>query len=350
MTASLVLLSLLCCLDGSSLEDTASAGSLQPLGSPCGSAPVTAVLALEHGRAWVGCGADGGVFRTLDAGGRFEAMHASGRLAVNALASDGLQRVLLCGRDFDAEPRDPLLLRWSSDEGWRALATATSGAPQACARVEGGSPRSHALLGSSGQRLSLESEPAEVWVDAATWWASPEGAPFLYDLALDDGCAVAVGATVTDPPVFLRPVDGEACLPLEAVTVDPDLVGELWALASPDGGQSWVAAGRSLEREPHSRAVLHRSPDGGDSWRGVRLPPDLAWVRDVAFSSSGACGVAVGERAGPAGGGFVLVSPDQGWTWRELEGDLPSLRVVSVMDDGFLVGGEQGFVGMGWCP
>jgi hypothetical protein len=139
----------------------------------------------------------------------------------------------------------------------------------------------------------------------------------------------------------------ERCLPLKPVPVDPYLVGELWTLATPDGGESWLVGGRDLGGEPASRAVVFRSPDGGSTWRALSLPGGLGWLRQMAFSEDGFCGVAVGE--GDRGGGFVLLSRNGGRSWRALDGSFPPLRAVAVLGEGFLVGGDQGFLGRGWC-
>ncbi len=325
--------------------DSQPFGSIEPLDSPCGEQPVDALLALEGGRAWVGC--DGGVFRTSDAGGGFEPMLASPRLEVHHLGLDVRGRVLLCGRDLAGPGPDDLLLRFRPQGGWTSLLAGDDGA---CTELAVRTDGALAVVGEHDMGLQVLPPGSSEWHTVQRWWLDPHHGPQrVFGLSSDGGCWHGLGADLTSPPAFLMPAGGGRCLPLRGVTVDPFLVGELWTLASPDGGDSWVAGGRDLGDEPHSRAALYRSPDGGSLWRALETPRGVAWIRDLDFSSSGSCGVAVGSLAPLGRGGVVLISLDQGRSWQRLAADVPELSVVSVLEDGFLVGGEQGFVGKGRC-
>jgi photosystem II stability/assembly factor-like uncharacterized protein len=331
------------------LADTARADLVEPLATPCGEFPVSALLAESDGRAWVGCSHGRGVFRTTDAGISFEPMHASARLVVNQLAADAGGRALLCGHDLASPGRDAVLLRYHPSRGWHTLRSSPRGQATSCERVAAAPDGALALLESQGAGVRLHAAAGRGWLEPSAWYAGTDPEPRLWDLATAGGCWYALGADLTGPPRFLLPAGSERCLPLRDVVVDHHLVGELWTLASPDGGGSWLAGGRDLGEEPFGRAVLYRSPDGGESWREQRLPPGLGWVRQLGFSPSGHCGVAVGQRAGLDAGGFVLVSHDGGTHWWELDLELPALRAVSVFEQGFLVGGEGGFLGAGRC-
>jgi hypothetical protein len=347
---ALVLFLLTACAEVSDpLADSTWPSPVEPLARPCGELPVSALLAGPEGRAWLGCAHGRGVFRTTDAGVSFEPMHASPRLVVNQLVADADGQPLLCGRDLASPGRDAQLLRFHPDRGWRTLRSSPRDSAASCDRVAVGLDGGLALLESRGAGVSLHAADGQAWLEPTTWYAGSDPEPRLWDLAAGGGCWHALGADLTGPPRFLLPAGSERCLPLRDVEVDPELIGELWTVASPDDGASWLAGGRDLGEEPHSRAVLYRSLDGGEGWHALHLPGGLGWVRDLDFSASGTCGVAVGQRGGRDAGGFLLLSHDGGATWWELEAELPSLRVVSVLEQGFVVGGEGGFVGRGWC-
>ena len=348
MSFALVVSFLLACANPS-IEDSQPGEIVEPLTAACGHQPVRALLALPAGEAWVGCG-DGGVLRTLDAGESFEPMHASRQLQVNALALDGDGALLVCGRDLASRGVDALLLRFTERRGWESLLAGASRTDDACALLAVDSQGGLALSDTRGDALLLRAADAQAWQQPPGWWlGAPSQAPRVWDLQSGGGCWFGLGADLVSPPVFLRPASTQRCLPLRAVAVDPGLAGELWTLASPDDGEHWLAGGRELRDEAESAGVLYRSSPGGERWRPVPLPLGLGWVRDLDFSPSGACGVAVGSRTRPEEGGFVLVSQDGGRSWQEIDAQLPPLRVVSVLEQGFLVGGELGFVGRGRC-
>jgi photosystem II stability/assembly factor-like uncharacterized protein len=92
-----------------------------------------------------------------------------------------------------------------------------------------------------------------------------------------------------------------------------------------------------------ARAALYRSDDGARSWHrlgaGQGLPEEMApmiWSlqrhpssRDTLFAGIGEVGR--GFAIGTAGTGTIMVSPDQGASWRTLATKLPAVRQLAVV-------------------
>ncbi len=329
--------------------DSSEPDEIDPLSGPCGPRPVTSVLLGAEGLGWVGC-AGGGVHRTLDAGASFEPMHASDRLEVRQLVFDEQGLLLACGQDLASPGPDTLLLRYSAEAGWeRLLSNGDRGLQGPCGRVAVDGAGALVVSSAGEPGLALRAPDDTTWQRPSGWWQGEIGeSPILYDLVQARGALYGVGADLISPPVFVAPAWRTRLLPLVGTTVDPDLDGELWALATPDDGETWLVAGRAWPADDWSRGVLYRSADGGSDWRSMALPPSAGWVRDLAYSPDGRCGVAVGHRRGDQGG-FVLVRSGKSFDWREVDVILPPLRTVAVVDGGFVVGGSQGFLGRGWC-
>ncbi len=321
--------------------DSSDRDLLEPLQGPCHRHAVTSLLLEDDGLGWVGCGGGGGVHRTRDAGASFEAMHASERLEVRHLAWDASARPLVCGRDASSPGPDRLLLRYAGDQqGWqRLLSKGDAGLEGPCGRVAAASDGALTVTSVAQPGLAHRAPDAERWHPS-------KGAPILYDMVEVQGAIHAVGADLVSPPVFLAPLWRSRSLGLASTTVDPELDGELWTLATPDDGQTWFVGGRELLGDAELEAVLYRSKDAGRSWQAIWLPPGLGWVRDLAFSPDGHCGVAVGH-AQRDDRGFVLIRGELGW--HELDTELPPLRTVDILDGGFVVGGEDGTLARGLC-
>lgn len=333
---------LLACADPGS--DSALADPLDAVPTPCGRAAVAALALAADGRGWLACGA--ALFATSDAGASFvsDAPAPGAEVAALLLEPDGA--LLACGR----EPRGPgLLWRRGPSGGWtRELAAGDVAGLRVCGSVARAADGALAVTGPRQAVLALRATPGAPWRQPGGWWEGGEP-PRLFDLGGSDAGWAAVGAGLVGPPTFLASRSAAEPLPLLPQVPAADLVGELWALASPDGGATWIAGGRELGEED-VRAVLLRSDDRGARWRRLALPEGPGWVRDLAFGPDGRCGVAVGQRAWRAEGGFVLVSADGGERWVEVDAALADLRAAAVLDGGFVVGGADGTLARGWCP
>lgn len=94
---------------------------------------------------------------------------------------------------------------------------------------------------------------------------------------------------------------------------------------------------------PGARAALYRSDDGARSWRrigaGRGLPEEMGpmiWSlrphpHDQRAIFAGTGEVARGYAFGTAGRGAVLLSDDEGESWRTMIGDLPAVRQLAVV-------------------
>ncbi|HEY3920335.1 MAG TPA: hypothetical protein VGL83_21290 [Stellaceae bacterium] len=94
---------------------------------------------------------------------------------------------------------------------------------------------------------------------------------------------------------------------------------------------------------PGARAALYRSDDGARSWRriglGRGLPEEMGpmiWSlqphpHETRTIFAGTGEVARGYAFGTAGSGAILLSEDEGESWRKIAGDLPALRQLAVV-------------------
>lgn len=129
---------------------------------------------------------------------------------------------------------------------------------------------------------------------------------------------------------------------------------------SPNGGRAWricdaglpdvavlsLAVSSNFKRSPISRTAvqisgavfagtdgngLHRSLDGGQTWQAMRTFPGRAVVNDLQFDQRGWLWAATGQEG-------VLVSPDQGETWRLIVADDLVNLCLAVCDKRLWVG------------
>ncbi|MFH1465663.1 MAG: hypothetical protein ABIO70_14855 [Pseudomonadota bacterium] len=324
-------------------RDSGLAAPLEPLALPCGDAAVTAIAAASGGRGWVACG--DGLLATDDAGRSFAVDAPAARVEINRLHIEPDGALLACGADPESAG---LLWRQPRAGGWELLLdTADAGDLGACERVARTPGGGLAVSGAAAPGLVLRGRDG-AWRRPSRWVEGPE--PRIYDLLGTAGGWAALGAGLVGPPSFLVSASASEPLPLAVVLPEPDFVGELWALGTPDGGATWVAGGRDLGDDEGPTAVLLRSDDGGATWGRAPLPVGLGWIRALVFSSDRGCGVAVGQRQVRDEGGFLLVSCDAGASWAEVAAVLPPLRAAAALDEGFLAGGEDGYLGRGWWP
>jgi len=337
--------------------DSGVSGGLLPLEDPCLGADITALALGVDGWGSVGCSSGRGLWITTDAGASFQRAHPSPRLDVHGLLAPSDGQLLLCGLDRSG-PASPLLQRWSARRGWEVLLPGASAfAPQlgdlsACGSVASDGEGGLLLADAWSGRLAYSPDGGRRW-RSADGWLLPDGAQadgfLVFELRSAAGGWCGLGSGLSGPMLFLASGADGAPSELSGLPVDPDQLGDLLVLDSPDGGQSWLVGGRDMDPEPCSQAVPYRSGDGGHSWRSLPLPETAAAVRDLAFSEDGRRGVLVGERCPAHLGGFVLTTRDAGAHWRELPVSAPPLRVVSVLDAGFVVAG-RGFLARGWLP
>lgn len=133
-------------------------------------------------------------------------------------------------------------------------------------------------------------------------------------------------------------------LPSLAATVVSDRVeGEVWAMASPDDGETWMVGGRDQSSTSSASDFLYRSTDAGQTWESIELSAEIDIVHGIAFGEDGLRGVAVGHRYPISQGGFVLLTEDGGASWVELEVEVPLPQSVAVKGDAWYVAGDTCF-------
>jgi photosystem II stability/assembly factor-like uncharacterized protein len=110
-----------------------------------------------------------------------------------------------------------------------------------------------------------------------------------------------------------------------------------WEATKGDG--KWIKGARG------ARAALYRSDDGARSWRrvgvGTALPEEMdpmIWSlcrhpHDGRAIFAGTGEVARGYAFGTGGAGAILLSPDQGNSWRTVTGDLRAVRQLAATPD-----------------
>jgi hypothetical protein len=325
-------------------HDSGLSAPIERLVPPCAGAALTAIALAPHGRGWVACGER--LLGTADAGRSFEVDSPTPRARIARLLPEPDGGLLACGEDPERGGR---LWRRARGGGWDPLLGRDDGdGLGACAQVARMPQGPIAVCGAASPGLAVGGG-GSAW-HLPVGWVEGSEPPHVYDLVGTANGWAALGAGLTGPPSFLASVSSAATLPLIAAVPDLGLEGELWALATPDGGGIWVAGGRDPGGDDGPFAVLLRSTDRGVTWRPAALPSGLGWLRAIAFAPDGHCGVAVGQRAARGEGGFAVVSCDAGATWAEIPAALPSLGAAAALDAGFLVGGEGGYLGRGWWP
>lgn len=335
-------------------EETAAAAGLVLLGDPCLGAGTPYGLLFRDGQeGFVGCGNGYGLWRTADGGDSFARAHPSADLYVFQLSLDPDGQVLLCGRDYETSKG---MLYREDGEGWELLAKygTNAGAPQEVAMSNCGAvaalPDGRMVMASlTAGDLSYSEDGGQSWSAEERYWEDanldPDGYAYHYMLNLWtglDGAFVGAGSQITAPPVFFGPsthADGD-WRNFHAYTVDDAIIGEVWAMASPDDGATWIVGGRDQGASSRASGFLYRSADGGETWTPAALPEGTDIVHDVAFD--GPNGIAVGHRYPVSDGGFVLITRDGGATWTAptLDAQVPLLQSAAIVGDTFWIAGD----------
>jgi photosystem II stability/assembly factor-like uncharacterized protein len=289
-----------------------------------------------------------------DDGGRsFEKPISSGNLYIFDIDSDASGRLLACGHDYS---RDHALLYRSNGEGWDTLLSYgdhRSDPARAyisnCGAVAAAGDGTILVASNTIGDITTSDDDGASWSLENRYWEDDNLDPGGYaawglmSVVSAGGLYYASGSTITDPPMFFVPSSHETArwYNLDARVVDEGVMGEAWALATPDAGETWLVGGRDQGASGQASGFIFRGAFGGASWERLILGPEIDIVHDIAFSEDGLHGVAVGHRYPPASlGGFVLLTDDGGRSWRELETDVPILQSASVVGRAFFVGGD----------
>ncbi|MEL6345064.1 MAG: hypothetical protein AAFV53_18290 [Myxococcota bacterium] len=321
------------------------------LSDPCqGAGTPHGLLFQDDQTGFVGCGNGYGLWRTDNAGESFQRGHPSADLYVSAITETPDGRILVCGRDYEGGKG---MLFASDGDGWETLLRfgTDPGEPQHAAISNCG-----AVADLGDGRLIVSSltvgdlvyseDGGQTWSPEERYWEDANltgGYSYYYMLnlrTLSDGTVFGAGSQITEPPVFFGPTLAEdgGWMNFHAYPVSDTIIGEVWAMATPDDGASWFVGGRDQSATRRASGFLFASDDAGDSWSTVALGDDIDIVHDIAFD--GRNGVAVGHRYPTSNGGFVLTTIDGGKTWTEFDRPVPLLQSAAVSGDHFWIAGD----------
>jgi hypothetical protein len=294
---------------------------------------------------WVGCGLGEGLHKSSDDGVTFNNGHPSGgktstsdALYVFDMKTSSGGDLLVCGHLYPQESSEPqpLVLRYA-DSAWETLliygnnsANSRAVSMSNCGQIEE-HPNGGLFV------MSLTSADMSYSTDGGTNWSAENryfeeinltAGPQAYQLQRLASTSVGIfgsGYNIAQPPTFFKPstADGATWFNLKANTIDTEVEGEGWAMATPDDGSTWFVGGRNQGAGAFGSAFFYRSNDNGNTWTSISVPEDIDIIRDISFSSDGQYGIAVGDKYPQAAGGFALITSDFGATWTAIEDKLP---------------------------
>lgn len=337
-------------------EGEPASASLEVATDPCnGEGTPYDMLFDTEDEGYLGCGNGVGLWHTSDGGERWERAHPSGDLFVFDLDRDARGRLLVCGHDYEGVDDGTLLSVQEGDTFLPLLSYGNNSSDDRtaylsnCGAVEAIGDRL-VVASNTGPDLSTSEDGGATWTkESRTWeaenYAGERAVYTLISMTQAGGQLYGGGSVINEPPVFFGPDAAHPdALPSLAATVISDRVeGEVWAMASPDGGSTWLVGGRDQSRSSSASGFLYRSTDRGETWTAITLGDGLDIVHGLAFSADGQRGLAVGHRYPISQGGFVLLTEDGGQTWTELEADLPLLQTVTVKGDRWYIAGDAYF-------
>ena len=322
----------------------------QRLRDPCGGMGSPRVHADSQLEVIIGCDNGAGLWHSTDGGDSFIQSHPSEALHVFDIDRFRDGDLWVCGHDTNGA----LLYRGQAGGPWEAvLATRPGSASPQTAEL---SSCGAIAEGPTGQPVvaSLTQGPL-AWSrgQGAAWdvvhISRPDDAParrhhrHLPALLVGiDGQLYGTGGHTGAAPVFFasQAADHPPRPRLSRVQIDPRAAGEVWALASPDRGLTWLAGGRERAAPNGAGGMLYISSDRGARWHRLELPEGVANVRQIAFSNDGLHGVAVGHRLPISAGGFALFTNDGGRSWHTAHDRLPLLDAAAVVDDTYWLAGD----------
>ena len=312
---------------------------------------------------WVGCGLREGLHKSSDDGVTFSDGHPSGgntstsdALYVFDLKTSSSGDLLVCGHLYPQESSEPqpLVMRYSNSS-WETLLiygnnSADPGAVYMsnCGQIEEHPNGGLFVMSQTSADMTYSTDNGANWSKEDRYFeeinltAEPQAYQLQRLASTSDGI-FASGYNIAQPPTFFTPstADGASWFNLKANTIDTEVEGEGWAMATPDDGDTWFVGGRNQGAGAFASAFFYRSLDNGATWTAISVPEDIDIIRDIAFSPDGQYGVAVGDKYPQAAGGFAIVTSDSGATWTAIEDELPyDLWSAEVKGPYWFVGGN----------
>lgn len=335
--------------------------SFAELPDPCADiGPIYSLYFPRDGEGWVGCGNGAGLHRSQDDGASFEEILPGNQLYVFDVREDREGRLMVCGHAYAGKREGALLIRQDDEETWTDLLYYGKNSDQDnavyisnCGQVAQDSFGRLMVFSNTIGDLTTSSNNGRTWTKEERYWEDDnleEGGYAAHQVMRLESTTegfVGSGSNIAEPPMFFKPSthpDAEFWN-MNRVEISNRHIGEAWAMASPDDGESWVLGGRDQEIGASASGFLFVGQE--QSWTSIPLGPEIDIVRDVDFSGDGQLGLAVGDRYPPTSkGGFVLVTLDGGRTWMEMDVDIPAdLQRVELNGDKFWIGGNGFFAG-----
>lgn len=323
-----------------------------------GEGPPYGLYFTSASEGWVGCGNAAGFHHTTDGGASFARLDRGG-LYVFQIVPDG-DALLVCGHDYNSSDRTLLyrydgafhsLLRYgqnSADPGAVYFAN--------CGGVATDGRGTLIAANDTSGDISWSTDDGATWVVEQRYWEDanldPDGYSYYYllEVGYAGGGFFGGGSRIVEPPVFLGPSthDDGGVGNFHAWPVDTSIIGEVWAVATPDDGGTFFVGGRDQGRTTEASGFFYRTDDGGRTWANIPLGAELDILDDISFAPDGRHGVAVGSRYPISRGGYVLVTDDGGDTWSLLDADVPLLETCSAFAEGFAVAGDYYLATSSW--
>ena len=332
------------------------------LDDPCNGATAYSIHTHDE-ELWVGCGLREGLHKSSDDGVTFSDGHPSGG---NTSTSDALYvfdmktsssgDLLVCGHLYPQESSEPqpLVMRYANSS-WETLLiygnnSANSGAVYMsnCGQIEEHPNGGLFVMSQTSADMTYSTDNGANWSKEDRYFeeinltAGPQAYQLQRLASTSDGI-FASGYNIAQPPTFFTPstADGASWFNLKAKTIDTEVEGEGWAMATPDDGDTWFVGGRNQGAGAFASAFFYRSSDDGATWTAISVPEDVDIIRDISFSSDGQYGIAVGDKYPESAGGFALITSDSGATWTAIEDELPyDLWSAEVKGPYWFVGGN----------
>ena len=264
--------------------------------------------------------------------------------------------LLVCGHLYPQESSEsqPLVMRYA-DSSWETLLvygnnSANPGAVYMsnCGQIEEHPNGGLFVMSQTSADMTYSTDSGANWSKEDRYFeeinltAGPQAYQLQRLASTSDGI-FASGYNIAQPPTFFTPsaADGASWFNLKATTIDTEVEGEGWAMATPDDGDTWFVGGRNQGAGAFASAFFYRSSDDGVTWTSIGLPEDIDIIRDISFSSDGQYGIAVGDKYPESAGGFALITSDSGATWTAIEDELPyDLWSAEVKGPYWFVGGN----------
>lgn len=329
------------------------------MGDPCRDiGPIYSLHFPRPDQGWVGCGNAGGLHLSQDDGESFEELLPGNELYVFDLREDREGRLLVCGHAYDGKHDKALLIREEEDGSWTDLLVYGKNADQDnavylsnCGQVAQDSYGRLVVFSNTIGDLTTSTNNGRTWSKEERYWEDdnlePDGYAAHQVMRLESTAEgfVGSGSHIAENPMFFTPSthSNASFWNLNREVVSQRHIGEAWAMATPDDGQTWALGGRDQELGAVASGFLFVGKTG--AWTSIPLGPEIDIVRDVDFSQDGLRGIAVGDRYPPdSKGGFALVTIDGGRTWMEMDISIPAevLR-VELLGDTFWLGGNGYF-------